>query len=137
MLSPPPPHMYWRYPPTVLNNLHSTENIPHSTDAIPQTTEVISPNVLNNLKCTEQPPQYWTDFIWGDYNSSNNKSVLCCISYIGNFQMIIFWWRNLWVSWARREKVLNANIGICVLFTFVANQSGYFEATWIQSIASS
>ena len=106
-----PPNMYWRYPPTVLNNLHSTENnlhstenIPHSTDAIPHSTEVISPNVLNNLECTEQPPQYWTDFIWGNYNSSNNKSALCCISYIGNFQMIIFWWRNLWVSWARREK---------------------------------
>ena len=51
--------MYWCYPPTVLNNLHSTEVIPHSAEAIPHSTDVIPPmywttsNVLNNLHSTE------------------------------------------------------------------------------------
>ena len=50
--------------PTVLSNLHSIECIhpqywgyPPSTDAIP--------------RCTKQPPQYWTDVIWGCNVRSN------------------------------------------------------------------
>ena len=40
------PRMYWRYPPTVLNNLHSTEAIPPQYWCYP-------PDVLNNLHSTE------------------------------------------------------------------------------------
>ena len=70
------PRMYWCYPPlywttstvlklspTVLNNLHSTEAIPPQYWCYP-------PDVLNNLQCTEQPPQYWTEVIWGGFMAS-------------------------------------------------------------------
>ena len=41
------PPLYWRYPPTVLNTLHSTDVIPlHVLKVSPQ--------------CTEYPPQYWS-----------------------------------------------------------------------------
>ena len=87
------PHMYCCYPPTVLKvSLHSTEYPPQywwyppqywcyppaCTDVIPPlywttstilklspTVLMLSSDVLNNLQCTEQPPQYWTDVIWG------------------------------------------------------------------------
>ena len=88
------PPQYWCYPPactdvipplywttsTVLKlSPHSTEAIPplywttstvlklspHSTEAIPPQYWCYRPDVLNNLQCTEQPPQYWTDVIWG------------------------------------------------------------------------
>ena len=78
------PRMYWWYPPTVLSNLHSTEAIPHSTEAIPPlyweqspqywsyppTVLKLSPHSTDVIpRCTEQPPQYWTDVIWGAYFS--------------------------------------------------------------------
>ena len=90
MLSPhctEPPPQYWSYPP------HSTEAIPplywttstvlklcpHSTEAIPPQYWCYPPDVLNNLQCTEQPPQYWTDVMWGVYNNTqdpNTKSTI-------------------------------------------------------------
>ena len=67
------PRMYWCYPPlywttsTILKlSPHSTEAIPPLYWSYPPTVLMWSPDVLNNLQCTEQPPQYWTDVIWGD-----------------------------------------------------------------------
>ena len=81
----------WRYPSTVLMLSPTASTVlkpaPHSTEAISplywatstvlklssHSTEAIlpqywcyPPDVLNNLQCTEQPPKYWTDVIWGD-----------------------------------------------------------------------
>ena len=75
------PHMYWCYPSTILNSLHSTDIIPHSTEQPPQyrcypsTVLMLSlhmylcyppqycsypSTVLNSLRSTDSiPPQYW------------------------------------------------------------------------------
>ena len=88
------PPQYWRYSPLywgtsvvlklsphsteaiphLLSNIHSTEAISHSTEAIPPVL-MLSPDVLNNLQCTEQPPQYWTDVIWGGKFDSQGKKL--------------------------------------------------------------
>ena len=72
------PPQYWSYPPHVPNNFHSTEAIPHSTEANPHSTEAIlhSTDVIAPPpapRCTEQPPLYWTDVIWGG-NLGNLKA---------------------------------------------------------------
>ena len=88
------PPQYWCYPPActdVIPPLYWTTSTvlklsPHSTEAIPPqywsfpslywttstvlklspTVLMLSPRCTENLQCTEQPPQYWTDVIWGD-----------------------------------------------------------------------
>ena len=111
------PPQYWRYPSTVLNTLHSTDVIPHSTDVIPRmywcypplywTTSTVlklSPTVLNNLhsteaiptvllnslQCTEQPPQYWTDVIWGKKAMNNSRKNFWAKSFGLNFRTLPF-----------------------------------------------
>ena len=61
------PPQYWSYPPTalklsptVVSNLHSTEDIPQKYRSYPPIVLMLS------SRCTEQPPQYWTDVIRGD-----------------------------------------------------------------------
>ena len=55
------PRMYWCYPPTVLNHLHSTEAIPPQYWSYPPTVLKLSPHSTEAIPhCTEQPPQYWS-----------------------------------------------------------------------------
>ena len=55
---------YWTASAVILMlSLHSIDAIPHSTDAILPQYWCYPPAVLNSLRSTEQPPQYWTDVI--------------------------------------------------------------------------
>ena len=73
------PPMYWTTS-TVL------KLSPHSTEAIPPQYWCYPPDVLNNLQCTEQPPQYWTDVMWGGNRSWTQEDVNMAVRY----------WKLLW-----------------------------------------
>ena len=135
--------------PTVLNNLHSTEAIPSlywvTSTALKRSPTVLtlppSLDVLYNLQCTEQPPQYWTDVIWGwliewDLEQVRRTGARTGVSYnidiiVGNHRLSIS------PEWCYNEDSRNF-VSIDLLQTIkdhVEWYGGSFWSKWLISIA--